>query len=101
MLTTRGSGESSRQGVQNLLLKVAIITVTIIIQTVILAFDSNIFTVINVGGGSGVCVCVTGYTLGKASLQVDQEPASPGMFSMCLLPGFRICYHESTSASCT
>ena len=29
-----------------------------IIQTVILASESNIFTVINVDGGGGVCVCV-------------------------------------------
>lgn len=40
-------------GVQNLLLKVSVTIVTIIIQiiiTIILAFDSKIFTRVNAGG---------------------------------------------------
>lgn len=50
-------------GIQNLLLKVGVITVTTIIKiivTIILALDSKNFTVINAGVGAG-----SGYTLSK------------------------------------
>lgn len=50
-------------GIQNLLLKVGVITVTTIIKiivTIILALESKNFTVINAGVGAG-----SGYTLSK------------------------------------
>lgn len=40
-------------GVQNLLLKAGVLTVTVIIQIIILAFDSKFLTVINAGGCDG------------------------------------------------
>ena len=73
-----------------------------IIQTVILASESNIFTVINVDGGGGGGVCVCDQDTHEAGIPPGgSEPASPGMFSVCLLQAFGFATLQSTSVNRT